>query len=528
MNSLLPSRYALDYTGTSRDNAVEGEIRDIGEAQLRVVVPGAGAYYAESLSILDHSTGEYLKPGLDYVHHYLCALPTMMSAGAQKICAVILIINPRVHRKISLSYQALGDNKTSIYEAIAQQIVRTLSDQRKVIFENILNRPAELEPTLHLHHLGEGIGFEHMVEAIERVRSAILLGDQIDHERILQYVDSSIAVLKAGLSQTRDDLFILAVANAARALKASTEQGAAAATLYTQVESALAEVSRAQLLASVRKDNLDEEVRAAEDLIAAYDVTQVSAASLNLRQQPGQSTLESVLWRPSASTVIGAGFIGLDWEGDTVIGSDLRSLDLSQQSLSMGILAKSIIDPNGRAQVSLSVAVNDERDSLLNGRHASTTIRWLPWMWLEVMGKLQEIGVFSASMRVSRLSNLPDTGSSWGVYPQDTGLVRGFSSDGSDAAASGLIAARTLTDTRRDFNLSNISPYPRGPLVVRLTPGTAWTLDVIMQAKSKEVLETALALPLVHETVLMSGDSGMRTFVGNRPVQVLNLSFLPS
>ena len=49
MNSLLPSRYALDYTGTSRDNAVEGEIRDIGEAQLRVVVPAS--YTASSVII---------------------------------------------------------------------------------------------------------------------------------------------------------------------------------------------------------------------------------------------------------------------------------------------------------------------------------------------------------------------------------------------------------------------------------------------------------------------------------------------
>ena len=192
-------KYPLDLTGSASSNAIVNELHTVPRNNSRGFALDYGPFYSESLVITRPSTGEILKPHIDYIalHQYQEAT---LIAG-QEICAAVLIINETIAEELSVSYQVVGGGFSSSVSVI-QELVEALElDNRAVAWGDIIGKLEAFPAAPHYHDLDDFYGFEYMVSALDRIEAAILHGDYYDHELLRQ----RIANLRAELLQAIDD-----------------------------------------------------------------------------------------------------------------------------------------------------------------------------------------------------------------------------------------------------------------------------------------------------------------------------------
>lgn len=203
-------RYPLDPTGTNPDNLVVDEPHTLPARQIRAVATEYGAFYTESMVVVDAATNLPLDKGVQYYAAELYEVPTGMFG--KEVCAIILITDPSVSPNIRITYQAVGGEYSRSVTAIIQQIEALNLDDRPVEWGAIINKPSEYPPSHHLHDLGDIYGFEYMVHALDRIRDAILRGDDISHDTIYQYIDSRDNYI-IGLIQGQSDALAAHIAD---------------------------------------------------------------------------------------------------------------------------------------------------------------------------------------------------------------------------------------------------------------------------------------------------------------------------
>ena len=192
-------KYPLDLTGSASSNAIVNESHTVPRDNSRGFALDYGPFYSESLVITRPSTGEVLKPHIDYIalHQYQEAT---LIAG-QEICAAVLIINEAIAEELSVSYQVVGGGFSSSVSVI-QELVEALElDNRAVAWGDIIGKLEAFPAAPHYHDLDDFYGFEYMVSALDRIEAAILHGDYYDHELLRQ----RIANLRTELLQAIDD-----------------------------------------------------------------------------------------------------------------------------------------------------------------------------------------------------------------------------------------------------------------------------------------------------------------------------------
>jgi hypothetical protein len=198
-------KYPLDLTGSASSNAIVNEPHTVPRGNSRGFALDYGPFYSESLVITRPSTGETLKPHIDYIalHQYQEAT---LIAG-QEICAAVLIINETIAEEFSVSYQVVGGGFSSSVSVI-QELVEALElDNRAVAWGDIIGKLEAFPAAPHYHDLDDFYGFEYMVSALDRIEAAILHGDYYDHELLRQ----RIANLRAELLQAIDDQAVVVV-----------------------------------------------------------------------------------------------------------------------------------------------------------------------------------------------------------------------------------------------------------------------------------------------------------------------------
>lgn len=186
-------RYPLDPTGISTNNLVQGEPHELINRTIRVIAPTYGAFFTESLKVYDTATGQQLtSEQYDAVEMY--ELPT--ARYGKEICAVVRILDKGVSNNVTLTYQCLGGEFGYSVDALISQINALNLDDRPVAWPDIIAKPAEYPPSMHLHDIGDIYGFEYLTHAIDRLRNAIELGDAASHDAIYGYIDKIEALLK--------------------------------------------------------------------------------------------------------------------------------------------------------------------------------------------------------------------------------------------------------------------------------------------------------------------------------------------
>ncbi len=165
----------LDITGSNLSNRVIDEPHTLSNNHVRAISPRKGPFFAEA-SLVVRSGATVLTRGVDY---QVTELHQIASAKyGREISSVILIINPSIGSNITVTYQALGGDYSTVgsTEAIARLYATVMNDNRDVQWLNVKNKPQDYNPTVHRHLLEDLFGFEPVVDYLERIKSAITLG----------------------------------------------------------------------------------------------------------------------------------------------------------------------------------------------------------------------------------------------------------------------------------------------------------------------------------------------------------------
>jgi len=196
-------RYPLDITGVNPDNRVVGEIHELPNRTVRALAPLYGAFYTESVVIRDTSNGLVLTKGTQWRATEMFEFPT--GRYGKEICGIILITDPTVSNTVELEYQVLGGEYGTNLDAVLQML-NVYTEDRPVAWPDLIGKPDAFTPAAHYHDAGDIYGFEYVVNALERLRQAVLLGDVASHDEILKYIDRQDDGLRTLLGQYQQSL----------------------------------------------------------------------------------------------------------------------------------------------------------------------------------------------------------------------------------------------------------------------------------------------------------------------------------
>lgn len=184
------TRFAYDKTGVNPDNLVMSEVHTLSTNQVRACAPTYGAFFTESLQVYDHSTDRLLQYGTQYRVVELLQDATIRLG--KEVCLLILIMDTNVSSQIRINYQALGGMYQNDASGILSMYETIAKDNRTVDWINVLNKPLDYPPTLHNHLFEDIYGFEPLVDAIERLRNAIIMGNVPAFEGMIDWVSQQL------------------------------------------------------------------------------------------------------------------------------------------------------------------------------------------------------------------------------------------------------------------------------------------------------------------------------------------------
>jgi hypothetical protein len=165
MNPTTISSLALDTSGTSIDNRIVNEPHTLKNFRFRALVLDQGAFYADSLVITDAVTQRVLTPGVDF--KFLVPYTSLSQLYGHDIVGAAMIVNPDVSSSVLSTYQAVGSDYVHNIPALVDILNTDNLSAVSEAFLDIQNRPIAFVPNPHIHDLGDGVGFEYLVFAIE-------------------------------------------------------------------------------------------------------------------------------------------------------------------------------------------------------------------------------------------------------------------------------------------------------------------------------------------------------------------------
>lgn len=171
----MASRLALDTSGKSLNNLIVEEPHTLLSYRYRALVPKNGAFFTEGVKLIDSIDGRELIVGIDY--RFAVQYQSLALLYGNDVAAAIIVINPAVSSNVKLTYQAVGDDYVYNIPALQQLLSTDNETEVSKSFLDLQDRDLQVMPTPHYHPLGDGIGFEYLVFALESVSRVITLGD---------------------------------------------------------------------------------------------------------------------------------------------------------------------------------------------------------------------------------------------------------------------------------------------------------------------------------------------------------------
>lgn len=209
-------KYPLDKTGRSPDNLIVGEPHTLPAGMNRPIVTNYGAFFTDRLVVRDASSGQTLTPHRQYKAVQLYQDATVLTG--KEVCSVIVVVDTTVSDTIEIDYQVVGGEYSTSVRAVREMVDDLDLDHRPVAWGDIIGKPRQFAPAPHLHDAGDVYGFEYLVEAIERIRQAILVGNEpvlIELREYIQELDREMrdrlmpaATLDEVLQGERDDVVL--------------------------------------------------------------------------------------------------------------------------------------------------------------------------------------------------------------------------------------------------------------------------------------------------------------------------------
>lgn len=199
----LTIRYALDTTGVNPDNLVAGERHTLSDLRNRIIAPVNGAFYTDGFIIKDKTSGRILVRGTDYVFAEL--YQTLTIKYGKEICALVVVTNTEVSSDVEITYQAVGDVYSRSSLPLKDLLEEISSNDYSKSLTDIRNKPTTFIPSPHVHDLGDGMGFEYLIYALERIRNAIVWADQAAVDSLMARIDDYLKELTNSLYHRVDN-----------------------------------------------------------------------------------------------------------------------------------------------------------------------------------------------------------------------------------------------------------------------------------------------------------------------------------
>lgn len=188
-------RYNLDRSGASPANRIVDEIHQLSTSPIRLLVPNYGAFFTESVIIIDNQTQLPLVAGVDYHFSELVQEETLLTG--KEICTLILITNDTASNDVRVTYQLLGDKYTNYAISTHNIYQALLQDKRPVDWmTGVINKQDKYPPTWHPHHVNDTYGYGALVYAVDRVTTAIKLGNSSVLEAYRLWVEERLAAFQ--------------------------------------------------------------------------------------------------------------------------------------------------------------------------------------------------------------------------------------------------------------------------------------------------------------------------------------------
>lgn len=197
-------KYPLDLTGRSPDNLVNNESHVVPRERSRGFAVLYGAYFTKSIRIIHAATQKVLVPHTDFICIHL--YEKAARATGQEVCAAVLLTNDALDGEFLVTYQVVGGEFSSNVSVIEELIAQLELDKRPIKWGDILGLPNAFNPSEHIHDVDDLYGFEYLVEALDRIRAAITLGDYYDHDEIRQRIENLKEYLEEQDAQIKKSL----------------------------------------------------------------------------------------------------------------------------------------------------------------------------------------------------------------------------------------------------------------------------------------------------------------------------------
>lgn len=197
-------KYPLDLSGESAENLVLNEPQTLLPGLNRTAVPNYGVFYTKDLVVIDAANGEELTPSTDYVP--IAYVEEASDRSGLEVCAAIVVTNSNVSDNILMTYRVVGGEFSKLTSVLISYLETINIDERTVAWGDLLGKPSLFPPASHLHDIGDIYGWEYVVEAIGKVREAILYGDVQSHEEIINSINSRYESLSAQMAEGNDTL----------------------------------------------------------------------------------------------------------------------------------------------------------------------------------------------------------------------------------------------------------------------------------------------------------------------------------
>lgn len=178
MAEIIKYRYEFDPTGRHEANLIKGErhtITDSNRTPQNIIVPGFAPFFENSLIVTDISTGYRLLEGIDYTLEWPVTEAAKNTENYVPLYGAIQFIDLRLTGQYELQYQTIGGAYALDGVAIAQALANQAKDPLKTTYSAIVGKPLTFPPLEHVHSVQDFVGFNDLVDAVNKLIEAIQL-----------------------------------------------------------------------------------------------------------------------------------------------------------------------------------------------------------------------------------------------------------------------------------------------------------------------------------------------------------------
>jgi hypothetical protein len=497
--------YALDLSGNSAANRIVGErIFSNLEQRTRTLVPQFAPFFANSLVVRDSSNGLLLVKGVDYVCTDIVGAASQ-EAGAE-IYRAIVVQSDGSGINYSVDYSTVGGRYLQDFSSVQTVIDNLASDNRPLSWPSVLNRPSTFDPAMHLHSLGEAVGFEYITTALETLTNVIRTGDQAQQDAILLYIDDQINLLRQVIGSTTAGQLAQTLVLAQAAMTRATAAAATAASTQADTVALSAALTNLTTLVQTLVVSADVAEASAVALISQYPAAYSAFGSGSLTLPPSISPTSSITYTPTPNNVT----VDTDWYvvnslGQSVCPQGVLTVPGDQTPMASVTISTQRDAVTGLARLNISLKTFDRRATTLAGQYMNDCVIWLmPPRFEDDVEDPVGISTISNKYALARApvdqSTTPATFQVVGIDASPVNLTTTTTQALIDKIAAYLL------DCRADYNVANYGSIgTRRTVRFALPPGTELNMGFGMNALQAADIERRVSLRFRMQGTIMNG-----------------------